>query len=146
MDYKKYKLDESLGYKLFHASRLITNRLNQNFRKDGLPVTHEQWQVLFRLYEEDGLTQQKLSIINEKDQPSTSRLIDNMIKRDLVKRVSHPTDGRTNIIYLTDASKDMMNSLLFNASKTVSEASIGITNQDMATCLRVLDKIRKNLS
>ncbi|WP_426865144.1 MarR family winged helix-turn-helix transcriptional regulator [Metabacillus indicus] len=140
---KNYYLDDSLGYKLFHASRLICSRLNQNLR--DYSVTYEQWQILSRLYEKDGQTQNQLAVKNERDQPSVSRLIDNMIKRGLVKRVPHDTDKRINLIYLTEEMKQVQSELEKLASQTISDASAGVSKEDLETCLNVLDQIRENL-
>ncbi|QOR67851.1 MarR family transcriptional regulator [Cytobacillus suaedae] len=145
MKMEEYRLDHSLGYKLFHASRLMSNRLNQNFKEQGYPVTYEQWQILSRLYDEDGQTQNQLALLNERDQPSVSRLIDNMIKRNLVKRVPHSEDKRINLIYLTDESKKIQVALEGLAKKTIAEASNGVAEEDLENCLKILDTIRKNL-
>ncbi|MBE4909640.1 MarR family transcriptional regulator [Bacillus luteolus] len=145
MEDYKYCLDHSLGYKLFHASRLMMNRLNQNFKEQGYPVTYEQWQILSRLYDEDGQTQNQLAILNERDQASVSRLIDNMIKRNLVKRVPHSEDKRINLIFLTEESKKIQGDLEGLAKKTIAEASNGMAEEDLNNCLEILDKIRKNL-
>ncbi|MGF9713660.1 MULTISPECIES: MarR family winged helix-turn-helix transcriptional regulator [Paenibacillus] len=56
--------------------------------------------VLSQREKEDGQTQNRLACSTQKDEPSISRLIDNMIKRNLVKRLPHGTDRRTNLIYL----------------------------------------------
>lgn len=143
MTENKYYLDNSLGYKLFHASRLICNHLNQNLRDHS--VTYEQWQILCRLYEKDGQTQNQLALLNERDQPSVSRLIDNMIKRGLVKRAPHESDKRINLIFLTEAMKDLQPELEGLASQTIADASSEISEHDMNICLSVLDKIRNNL-
>lgn len=141
----KYQLDDSLGYKLFHASRLMSNKLNQNFKDNNFPVTYEQWQLLSRLYEQDGQTQNQLALLNERDQPSVSRLIDNMIKRGLITRKSHDKDRRINLIFLTEEGKGMRSSLEMLALKTIDEASKGIEREEMKKCLAILDKIRENL-
>ncbi|MBM7583810.1 DNA-binding MarR family transcriptional regulator [Bacillus pakistanensis] len=141
----KYRLDDSLGYKLFHASRLMCNKLNQNFKSKDYPVTYEQWQILSRLYQKDGQTQNSLSRQNERDQASVSRLVDNLIKRGLVKRNLHPDDGRVNIICLTNESKKIRENLEQLATNTINEAGKGIDTKDLETCLRVLDQIRENL-
>ncbi|MCP3740192.1 MarR family winged helix-turn-helix transcriptional regulator [Rossellomorea sp. BNER] len=140
-----YRLDDSLGYKLFHASRLMCNRLNQNFKGKEYPVTYEQWQILSRLYQKDGQTQNNLSRQNERDQASVSRLVDNLIKRGLVKRKLHPDDRRVNIICLTNESKKIRENLEQLATSTINEAGKGIEKKDLETCLRVLDQVRENL-
>lgn len=141
----QYRLDDSLGYKLFHASRLVSNRLNQNFKLSDLPLTYEQWQILSRLYEADGQTQNQLALRVERDQASVSRLIDNMVKRELVVRTPHATDRRTNLIYLTEKSRCLQEQFKAMAQKTITEASFGIDPKEIDVCLRVLDQVRKNL-
>ncbi|MGM0837554.1 MAG: MarR family winged helix-turn-helix transcriptional regulator [Bacillota bacterium] len=145
MSEKEYRLDDSLGYKLFHASRLMNNRINRHFKDNNFPVTHEQWQILSRLYENDGLTQNKIAELNEKDQPSVSRLVDNMIKRGLVKRVSHPIDARINLIFLTKEAKQIQGELTGFAKQTIEDATKGLNLDEVNNCLHILDKIRKNL-
>lgn len=145
MNKESYKLDDSLGYRLFHASRLMMNRLNHHFKNNNYPLTYEQWQIMSRLYEKDGQTQNQLAIQNERDQASVSRLIDNMIKRELVKRVPHITDRRINLIYLTEYGENIQLELEKLAQQTINDASEGLTEEELATCLSTLNKIRCNL-
>ncbi|MFD1738911.1 MarR family winged helix-turn-helix transcriptional regulator [Bacillus salitolerans] len=142
---EKYLLDQSIGYKLFHASRLMSNRLNQNFQLHGFEITYEQWQILSRLYEKDGLTQNQLAMKNERDQASISRLIDNMIKRNLVRREPNNEDRRIKHIYLTDESKQIQRDLEGLALTTISQATQNMTEEELKMCLKSLDLIRTNL-
>ncbi|OXS79428.1 MarR family winged helix-turn-helix transcriptional regulator [Domibacillus enclensis] len=141
-----YKLDESLGYKLFQGSRLMTNRLNQYFRLKGYPITHEQWQVLSRLFDRDGQTQQSLASLNERDEPSVSRLVANMERSGLIERRPHPTDKRINLVFLSEQSKRLQDEYTAIAEQTIQDASSGIDPDVFAECLRTLDQIRRNLS
>ncbi|WP_309088325.1 MarR family transcriptional regulator [Domibacillus sp.] len=141
-----YKLDDSLGYKLFQSSRLMTNRLNQHFRSNGYPITHEQWQLLSRLFERDGQTQQSLAVLNERDEPSVSRLVANMERNGLVERRPHPTDKRVNLVFLTEESKRMKDDYTAIAFQTIQDASNGIDPAEFEQCLHTLDRIRRNLS
>lgn len=145
MDHKDYLLNKSLGYHLTSTARIFTNRLNQNFKEQDFPVTNEQWMIMIHLWEEDGLTQNKLAVLTEKDQPSVSRLIDNMLKRELVKRVPHPEDRRTNLIYLTEKGKKLQVGLITQAQKTINEASNGISEEQFEVFYEVLGQIKQNL-
>lgn len=146
MDYRKYKLQESVGYRITATARLVWNRLNYNFKVKNYPVTSEQWSIMIRLWEEDGLTQNKLSQLTGKDQPSISRLINNMEKNELVMRMPHPVDKRTNLIFLTPMGKKLQIGLIEQAQKTIEDISANISEEDMETFLNVLSQIDKNLS
>ncbi|TCP52174.1 MarR family transcriptional regulator [Tumebacillus sp. BK434] len=145
MDYRDYKLEHSIGFKLANTSRLVTNRLNQNFTAKNLPVTHEQWLLMMELWVKDGQTQNALAAATHKDQPSVSRLLDNMIKRNLVMRVAHPNDRRSNLIYLTAEGREMQKGLIGQAQQTISDTTAGIDPDDLTVCMRVLDQIAENL-
>lgn len=146
MDYRKYVLANSIGYKITNTARLVTKRLNDNFKQNNFPVTNEQWSIMIRLWEEDGLTQNKLAALTKKDSPSVSRLVNNMEKRELVKRVPHPVDKRTNLIFLTTKGKKMQMGLITQAQKTVEQISEGIDPAELEIFLKVLEKIDQNLS
>lgn len=146
MDYRKYVLAESIGFQIVDAGRLVINRLNSNFKENGYPVTHEQWSILIRLWEEDGLTQNKLASLTGKDQPSVSRLINSLEKNELVMRFPHPVDKRTNLIFLTDKGKKLQVGLIEQAQTTIEQISGGIEKNDLEHFLRVLSQIKLNLT
>ncbi|ART78566.1 MarR family transcriptional regulator [Sutcliffiella horikoshii] len=123
----------------------MNNRINKYFKENNFPVTYEQWQILSRLYERDGLTQNQIAELNEKDQPSVSRLIVNMVNRGLVTRSPHPSDARINIIKLTEQAKESEQELKILANQTIQDATKGINPEDVEKCLRMLDQIRANL-
>ncbi|WP_096201726.1 MarR family winged helix-turn-helix transcriptional regulator [Bacillus sp. FJAT-45350] len=146
MDYRDYILAESIGYRINNTARLVTNRLNKNFKDNNLPVTHDQWSIMIRLWEEDGLTQNRLATLTKKDSPSISRLINNMVKRELVMRVPHPVDKRTNMIFLTPKGKKLQVGLIEQAQKTIEQISSGINEDELGIFLSVLARIDSNLS
>jgi len=140
-----YTLENSIGYKLSIATRLAHNRLNQYFRDGGYPVTHEQWILISFLWRRDGQTQNRLARLSRKDQPSVSRLIDNMIKRGMVVRVPHPDDRRTNLIYLTDYCRSIVDDLGDKASQTIEDVFTGFTVEERNVTIKMLDRIIDNL-
>ncbi|MFN7249497.1 MAG: MarR family winged helix-turn-helix transcriptional regulator [Anaerobacillus sp.] len=146
MDYNNYILSNSIGYQITDTARLVSNRLNLNFKEKNFPVTNEQYSIMIRLWEEDGLTQNKLATLTGRDEASVSRLINNLLKNELVTRVPHPVDKRTNLIFLSAKGKKMQIGLIEQAIKTINDISEGIEPEDMKVFLRVLDKINKNLS
>ncbi|WP_166239628.1 MarR family winged helix-turn-helix transcriptional regulator [Paenibacillus turpanensis] len=145
MDYRNYRLDKSIGHKITQATRLMTNRLNQNFKASGLPVTNEQWSIMIRLWERDGLYQHELASSTQRDEASVSRLINNMMKRNLVVRRPHPTDKRANLIYLTEEGREMQKALIEQALLTIEQTTEGIDEKDLETFMRVADQIITNL-
>ena len=81
------------------ATTAVARRLQKNFRKAGLDITIEQWSVLYHLWKEDGLSQLELGIRTFRDKASTTRLIDNLEKQELVVRIASKEDRRINLVY-----------------------------------------------
>ena len=73
----------------------------------GMNLTIEQWSVLYHLWKQDGISQQELCNATFRDKPSITRLVDNLEKLNLVKRVASENDRRINKIYLTKQAQKL---------------------------------------
>ena len=58
------------------------------------------------LWKEDGQSQQELCKATFRDKPSITRLVDNLEKLQLVKRVASTNDRRINRIFLTKLAQN----------------------------------------
>lgn len=141
-----FTLEDSLGYIVGRAARSVGGLLNRNMAAAGYDVTCEQWSVLFNLVQHDGQTQQELAGHTCKDKTSMTRLIDGMEKRDLVVRIPDKQDKRQKLIYLTHKGKKLQKELMVLVKKTLDQAEVGISSQDMRLCMDVLCKIYSNVS
>lgn len=136
----------SFGHKVNKSARLITQRLGRNFKDNDFNVTTEQWKILLYLWREDGQTQNSLAESTGKDEPSVSRIINTMEKHSLVQRTRHPQDRRTNLIYLTEDGRNLKEGLMSMGKKTNEDTTDGIDLDELVICVRVLDKVIKNLT
>ncbi|TXI35524.1 MAG: MarR family transcriptional regulator [Niabella sp.] len=127
------------------ASTAIARRLLKKFNSAGLNLTIEQWSVLYHLWKEDGISQQDLCLATFRDKPSMTRLLDNLEKAGLVKRVASKTDRRINLIFLTEKSKAIESSCYDYASRTLDEALDGVSVKDIEVCRVVLKQVYENL-
>ncbi len=108
------------------VSMAINRKMYRNFRKVGLDITPEQWTVLSFLWKEDGVAQQKLCDATFKDKPSMTRLIDNLVKQNLVYRHTAPSDRRSNLVYLTEEGKSIKDKATSAVTDTAKSALSGI--------------------
>ena len=127
------------------AATAIARRMQKNFRNSGVEITTEQWSILYHLWKEDGINQQQLCERTFRDKPSITRLIDNLVKLDLVARKSNKDDKRVNFIFLTAAGKALQDQTVEIANQTMDEALINITKVEIETVKNVLQKVYDNL-
>ncbi|GDX43510.1 MAG: hypothetical protein RLZZ294_1113 [Bacteroidota bacterium] len=145
MPNNQFKWGELYSFITGMASTAIARRLQKNFKQQGIEITIEQWSVLYHLWKKDGVSQQELCNATFRDKPSITRLLDNLEKIKLVKRVASPTDRRQNLIVLTDAARNMQDHTMEVASNTLNEALEGVVVSDVDRAKVVLQKVYDNL-
>ena len=67
-------LDKATAYSILRMSRLLRMDLSRTLQNAGVGITPEQWFILFRLYEQDGLSQSDLADKLLNDHPNITRL------------------------------------------------------------------------
>jgi DNA-binding MarR family transcriptional regulator len=145
MPNNQFKKGELYSFITGKASTAIARRLQKNFKQAGLDITIEQWSVLYHLWKEDGMSQQQLCDATYRDKPSITRLVDNLEKLKLVKRVPSKDDRRINLIYLTKEAEQLQENTMELANQTLNEALDGVTNGQIEIAKEVLQKVYDNL-
>jgi DNA-binding MarR family transcriptional regulator len=146
MPYNQFKKGELYSVINGMASTAIARRLQKHFREAGLEITIEQWSILYHLWLNDGLSQQELCNRTFRDKPSITRLIDNLEKQKLVKRIASKEDRRINIVCLTEGARNLQNLTIDLANQTMEEALNGVTKDEIETVKKVLYQVYDNLN
>jgi DNA-binding MarR family transcriptional regulator len=146
MPNNQFKKGELYSFITGKASTAIARRLQKKFNTSGISLTIEQWSVLYHLWKEDGRSQQDLCNATFRDKPSITRLIDNLEKLNLVKRVSHEKDRRINKVYLTKQAEKLQEETMELAEQTLNEALQGVRPEQIEMCKVVLQKVYDNLN
>jgi len=145
MSNNQFKKSELYSFITGKASTAIARRLQKNFKQAGVDITVEQWSVLYQLWKEDGMSQQQLCDATFRDKPSITRLVDNLEKLNLVKRVASKDDRRINMIYLNPEAADLQEKTMALANQTLNEALDGVTNGQIEIAKEVLQQVYENL-
>ena len=102
-------LKKQLITQLVESSRLLRNYIDH--RAKGRGSTRAQWIVLFRLREQEGLSQVDLAEVLELQPISLVRLLDRLVEHGLVERRHDPRDRRANRLFLTASGRQLANDL-----------------------------------
>ncbi len=145
MPNNQFKKSELYSFITGKASTAIARRLQKNFKQNNVDITIEQWSVLYHLWKEDGMSQQALCDATFRDKPSITRLVDNLEKLTLVKRVASKDDRRINMIYLTPEAQQMQDHTMLIANQTLNEALEGVTDEQIEIAKEVLQQVYENL-
>jgi MarR family transcriptional regulator, transcriptional regulator for hemolysin len=102
-------LKRQLITQLVESSRQLRNYIDH--RAKGRGSTRAQWIVLFRLREQEGLSQVDLADVLELQPISLVRLLDRLVEHGLVERRHDPRDRRANRLFLTASGRQLANDL-----------------------------------
>lgn len=127
------------------ASRLLAARLQEDFSRNEIDITVEQWRILFYLWEEDGINQNELAKRADKEKSTMTRQIEALEKKDLIFRESHSGDKRNKLIYLTRKGKKLEKQAMDIADSITLLSEKGITKKDMEIFKKVMIQVITNI-
>lgn len=139
----KYVLEDSIGFLLSRTHTRAKNELLQALKPYN--ITPEQWGLLTRLWEEDGISQKELANRIFKDQPTTARILEKMEKKKLIARQPDPVDGRVSLVFLTEKGRSLRNKLISKATGVLEKALQGFSDAEVQQLKKMLNRIFHNL-
>src|SRR5262249_16022946 len=102
-------LKRQLIAQLVESSRLLRNHIDHRAKSRGM--TRAQWIVLFRLREQEGLSQVDLADVLELQPISLVRLLHPLVEHGLRERRHDPKDRRANRLFLTARGRQLVDDL-----------------------------------
>ena len=140
-----FSLDNSIGFVLNQAANSLKKELNQAFRRAGFDVTAEQWSILNRLWEKDGVSLNELADKTFKDNASITRTVDLMEKKELLERREDPNDRRSRLVFLKEAGRQLQAGLVPCAREALLRATRGMSNREVQLLLELSKQVVHNL-
>ena len=138
-------LENALAFWVHRVYQAGRNEMYRAFRERGVELTPEQWALLVRLWERDGRTQNDLADTTFRDRPTMSRMLALLEARGIVERRAHATDARSRLVFLTAEGQRLRHVLVPVARKIVDKMLAGVSDRDLATTRRTLQKVFANL-
>lgn len=131
---------------LDRTARRVKQYAQTSFVEKDFGITVDQWSVLKVLYNEEPMTHKELAEKTGKDQPTLTRIVDIIIKKELVERVEHPDDRRCLLVQLTDTGKERVKMLSPEIAAIRMKAWENLSEEDFKNFTRILNTIYNNLN
>jgi DNA-binding MarR family transcriptional regulator len=141
---RKADMRENLFFIFGSLARAIARTAQKDLWLLGGEVTFEQGFILLELGEKNGQAQQQLAKATDKDKPSITRLIGNMINHGLVRRGIDVKDHRVNLIYLTAKGKRILKQIHSHSRKHLEELLRDVKAEDLRIWFQVMEKFLTN--
>jgi MarR family transcriptional regulator, transcriptional regulator for hemolysin len=136
-------LKRQLVAQLVESSRLLRNYIDHRAKERG--TTRAQWIVLFRLREQEGLSQVDLADVLELQPISLVRLLDRLVEQGLLERRHDPKDRRANRLYLTARGRQLVDDLDSLGSAIVTDVLRDVPDEAIKTSLVTLRDIKDRI-
>jgi DNA-binding MarR family transcriptional regulator len=136
-------LKKQLITQLVESSRFLRNYIDH--RAKGRGTTRAQWIVLFRLRDQEGLSQVDLADVLELQPLSLVRLLDRLVEHGLVERRSDPKDRRANRLFVTAAGRQLADDLDSLRNEIAIDVLQDLPTAAIQTSLKTLRDIKERI-
>jgi MarR family transcriptional regulator for hemolysin len=136
-------LKRQLVAQLVESSRLLRNYIDH--RAKGRGSTGAQWIVLFRLRQQEGLSQVDLADVLELQPISLVRLLDRLVEHGLLERRHDPKDRRANRLFLTASGRQLVDDLDSVRDSIATDVLQDIPAEAIQTSLETLRDIKDRI-
>ena len=139
------ELPDTLGFRIVHTGKLLLKTINVIFAGITREITFEQMGVLYYISKNEAgdIIQQDLADIMDKNKSAILRSIDILEEKGYVKRIRVSGDRRKNLLELTTSGKaiiDKMHEIFLRQDVILKQ---GISESDIATCMRVMEIVHE---
>jgi len=136
-------LKRELIAQLVESSRLLRNYIDHRAKARG--TTRAQWIVLFRLRQQEGLSQVDLADVLELQPISLVRLLDRLVEHGLLERRHDPKDRRANRLFLTASGRQLVDDLDSLRDSIASDVLQDLPEAAIKTSLKALQDIKERI-
>lgn len=134
---------ESLGH-LFHIINLnMRKKLEKDLKGFGFTSSH-QFAVLL-LLSKSNLSQKEISDATLADEPSTTRMLDRMIKKDIIGKKRSTEDKRKQVVYITEKGLELLQNILPTVGKNNKKVEDLLNDEELEQLFNILNKIKNNM-
>jgi DNA-binding MarR family transcriptional regulator len=101
----KIELGVKFGRSMAELRTCLRQNIQVKIKEHSINITFEMLEVMSCLWQKDGTNQQEIADLTLRDKSSMTYLIDNLVKRQMVRRVEDENDRRNKLIFLTEEGK-----------------------------------------
>jgi DNA-binding MarR family transcriptional regulator len=133
---------------IFLAEKMVKNykQGSQNILNElKTGITVDQWVVLKYIGENEGASQVDIAKSSAKDAPTTTRIIDQLVRKKLVQRKADATDRRKFKMMMTEKGENLVKKIVPKILKHRHNTIKGIKDTELKTFISTLKKMLNNL-
>jgi DNA-binding MarR family transcriptional regulator len=139
-----HNLEDSLGFQVNMTANAMKNRFNAFLKPYTL--TSEQYVIMKSIEENPEVSPTQLAEITFKDKTTITRMIDTLVKNEMLLRTPKPNDRRAYQISWSEKGKKTMNEILPITENIISKMRSQFSQDELKTFLKVLQQLKQTPS
>ena len=140
------KQPKEYGTLLDRTLRIIKLNFIQGFKEAGVDLTPEQWVIIDRLHQQNGISQTELANGSFKNAPTVSRIIDLLCEKGMVERQRFENDRRRYKIFLTKKGIETFEKANPVAQQLRQKGWSNLSEADYENFTRIANQVFDNFS
>ena len=123
---------------IIRASNLLVDDLKKTLKK--YPINATEFSVMEFLYSKGEKSIQEIRDRILLASSSATYVVDNLERKEYVRRIVNQNDRRVTYIKLTEAGKDLINDIFPTHKKNTKKIFNDLTNEELVTLKKILKK------
>lgn len=141
---EKVNLETSVNHHIAISAIMIKRVFFKILSNNDLDITPEQWNILYRLSESDGLTIGELSKLIYKDMANTSRISQKLENAGFIEKKRDDDDKRIYKLFITSEGEKIHSRLHQCAFESTEIATTGLNDENKKMIVKTLKQIILN--
>src|SRR3984957_3400965 len=142
----KSDLSLSFGRSINELRMAFRKHMQGKIRSLDLHLTFEMLEVMICLWRQDGVNQQVIADITLRDKSAMTYLVDNLMKRKMIRREEDTRDRRNKLIFLTPEGRQLQETLQPWVSEMYERATANMDADTLIAGKDIIENMIKNLS
>ena len=142
----KADLSLSFGRTISELRMVFRKYMQVKIRSLDLHLTFEMLEVMLCLWRQDGVNQQVIADITLRDKSAMTYLVDNLMKRKMIRREEDARDRRNKLIFLTPEGRQLQETLQPWVSEMYERATANMDADTLIAGKDIIENMIKNLS
>lgn len=133
-----------LGFYVDRTYKVVRQDLINRFKEANIDLTPEQWVLVSYLYDVGECSQKDLANESFKDQPTVSRIVDLLSKKNILLRKQDMSDGRRLKVSLTEEGKQLVEQAKPFVTTSREIGWKGLSEEESNQLVKLLDRVFNN--
>lgn len=138
-------ITDRIGSIIYVVGTLVRGLSSQTFSEKQYGITPEQYLILLLIIENEGVYQRQICEITLKDRANIARIVEILLQKELIKKVTDSNGRRIFKIIATQKGKDLINKIESCDMELRKIITKDITEEELQITRKTLDKIKQNV-